>query len=95
MLAGMDMVIDYFIATILICGAPDDCTYYYDKLGPTSSRVECHLRIDKLWWRVLKNKDVAIKFPKMGRKQFDHQGFCFDNLKKNRPAGWREFWYER
>ncbi len=89
------MVIEFYIAAIIICGAPDDCTYYQDKLGPVKSRVECGVRLDKLWKRVLKNEDIAIKYPKMGRKQFDHQGICLDNVKKYNLHGWKEFWYER
>lgn len=88
------MLIEFYIATILICGVKDDCIYYQDRLGPVKTRVECQVRLDKLWLRILANTDIEIKFPRFKKDQAAHQGMCFDNTKKNNIK-WREYWYER
>ncbi len=88
------MLIEWYIASILICGATDKCVYHMDRLGPVKTRVECQVRLDKLWVRILENTDVEIMFPRFKRDQAEHQGVCFDNTKKNYNQ-WREYWYER
>ncbi len=88
------MLIEFYIASILICGAMDECVYYMDRLGPVRTRQECQVRIDKLWERILANTDVEVKFPRFKRDQAEHQGMCFDNTKKNNIKQ-KEFWYER
>jgi hypothetical protein len=88
------MLIEFYIASILICGATDECIYYMDRLGPVKTRVECQVRLDQLWVRILASTDIETKFPRFKKDQAAHQGMCFDNTKKNNPK-WKEFWYER
>ena len=90
------MLIEWYIASILICGlaSEPECVYYMDRLGPVKARVECQVRLDKLWLRIIVNEDVEAKSPGYEKDQARHQGMCLDNTKKNLIQQ-REFWYER
>ena len=89
------MIIEHFIAAILVCALNDGrCDLYQDVKGPVDTREECQINMDALWQRIIVSEQVVELTGEFSKVQFAHRGFCFNSVEDNRDMQIKK-WYDQ